>query len=98
MQNMGALVAEMQKLQAELRNKVIEVVEGNGAVKIKMNGHQEVVGLTVAPDLLAGGDTQRLELLLAAALNRAIHESKQMIQTEIARKTGFALPQWTDGR
>jgi DNA-binding YbaB/EbfC family protein len=96
MQNMGALMAEMQKLQSELRNKVIEVAEGNGAVVIKINGHQEVVGLTISPNLLLEKNGEMLEVLLASAMNKAITGSKQMLKEEIAKKTGFAMPNWPD--
>jgi len=96
MQNMGAIMAEMQKLQSELRNKVIEVAEGNGAIVIKINGQQEVVGVTIAPDLLGEKNSEMLEVLIASAMNKAIAESKRMIKEEIAKKTGFAMPNWPD--
>lgn len=96
MQNMGGLMAEIQKLQAELKNKIIEVAGGGGAVKMAVNGHQEVVRVTVSPELLSENKKDMLEALLAGTFNRAIADSKQMVREEITNRTGFTLPNMGD--
>lgn len=96
MQNMGGLIMEMQRLQAELKNKVIEVAGGDGAVKVAVNGHQEVIRVSVSPELLSEKNKNLLEALLAGTINKALVDSKQMIREEITNRTGFSLPNMGD--
>lgn len=86
--NMGAIIAEMQRLQQELKNMTVEISEGEGALKIIMNGHQEVLEIRFEPSVLSPGRQEEVQAMAARAFNRAILESKQMVRNELARLTG----------
>lgn len=91
--NMGAIIAEVQRLQQELKNRSIEVTEGDGALKIIINGHQEVLAVKINPRILTPNNAEALQTVMATAINRAISESKQMIKNEISKVTGgMSLP------
>lgn len=95
--NMGEVFAEMQKLQQELKNMTVEVSEGGGAFTVVMNGHQEVLEVKFEPGALYRDNREQLQNMVAAAFNRAIFESKQMIKDEISKITGgFNLPNLTE--
>ena len=86
--NMGSLIAEVQRLQQELKTMAVEISEGEGALKIIINGHQEVLEVTFSPSVLRPGNCEALQAMLVTAMNRAITESKQMIKGEIGKITG----------
>lgn len=86
--NMGAIIAEVQRLQRELMNKTLEISEGDGAVKIVMNGYQEVLDVKISPSVLSAANADELQAMVARAVNRALTESKQMIKAELAKLTG----------
>ncbi|MCL6560300.1 MAG: YbaB/EbfC family nucleoid-associated protein [Firmicutes bacterium] len=88
MQNMGAIMAEVQRLQQELKNMTIEVNEGDGAVRVVMNGHQEVFGVKISSDAVKQENLEVLEIMIASAFNKAISDSKQILKNEIAKLTG----------
>ncbi|MCL6634378.1 MAG: YbaB/EbfC family nucleoid-associated protein [Peptococcaceae bacterium] len=86
--NMGEILAEMQRLQQELKNMTIEVSEGGDAFRVVMNGYQEVQGVYFNPSVLSPANVEELQAMVAGAFNRAIEESKQMLKNEIGRLTG----------
>lgn len=86
--NMGALIEKVQKMQQELKNMTVEISEGEGACKVIINGHQEIQDIKIAPSLLHPGQAGALESLILQAVNRAIVESKNMIKGEVGKMTG----------
>lgn len=67
---------ELRKAQEELRAASVEASAGGGAVTIRMSGTQECLSVSISPELLAAGDTDRLEGLLVLAVNQAIQDSQ----------------------
>jgi len=86
--NMGPILAEIQRLQQGLRTMSIEISEGDGAVKVVMNGSQEVLNVSFDPAALSPDNVATLQLMTASAFNKAITASKEMIKTEVAKITG----------
>jgi len=88
MENMGFVLAEIQKLQQALKSMCVEVSEGDGAVRVVMNGSQEVLSVVFDPAALSPDNIAALQVMAASAFNRAIIDSKEMIKNEIAKITG----------
>jgi hypothetical protein len=86
--NMGDIFAEMQHVQQELKNRTVEVSEGDGAISIIINGHQEVLAVKLDPAALSPENVEKLQNAAAIAINRAILESKQMWKSELSKITG----------
>jgi len=86
------MTKQMGKIQADLKERVVEGSAGGGAVKVFMNGAQEVVDIKIAPETLDPDDVEMVQDLLTAALNQALKKSKNMAQAEMAKVTGSALP------
>ena len=79
--------AEMAKVQAEIETLTVEGTAGGGAVKCVVNGHGEVVSLTISPDA-ASDDVEMLQDLITAAVNDGVHQVKAQIDAKTARITG----------
>ena len=78
MQQARQMQAKMEAIQAELASKSVEASAGGGAVKAVVNGKQELLSLTIAPEALEGADAEMLQDMIKAAVNEAIKKSQDM--------------------
>lgn len=95
MQNWKNLMKEAQKMQArmakiqeDLKAKTVEAQSGGGMVQVVCNGQQEILRITIDPELLQENDVEMLQDLILAAVNEALHQSKTLAQKELAQITG----------
>lgn len=88
MKQVQKMQADMAKLQDELVNKTVEATAGGGAVKIVMNGKQEVQGLEIDPEVLNPDDAEMVQDLLIAVFNEALRKSQDMVSQEMNKITG----------
>lgn len=86
--DIGLIIAEIQKMQQDLKNKTIEISEGEGAFKIIINAHQEVLEVIIDPAILSPEHREELQKIVSVAFNRATSESKQIFRDEISKITG----------
>ena len=80
--------AEMAKVQAEIAAMVVEGTAGGGAVKASVNGHGEVLSVTISPDVVDPADVDMLQDLITAAVNDGVHQIKAAVEEKTARATG----------
>ncbi len=63
-----------EKLQRELAETVVEASVGGGMVIVRMNGHKQLLGVTIDPEVLDPGDPAIVQDLVVAAVNEAGHK------------------------
>ena len=80
--------AKMAKMQEELEEKTLEATAGGGAVKVVVNGKQEVVDLKIDPEVVDPDDVEMLEDLVLAAVNQGMREVQEMVNDEMGKVTG----------
>jgi DNA-binding YbaB/EbfC family protein len=78
---------DMANLQAELEEREYEISAGGGAVKIKINGKKEIVGLEIAPEIVDPDDVETLSDILTAGINEAIKRVEETAQREMDKIT-----------
>lgn len=78
----------MEKMQEELATREIEGVAGGGALKVVVNGNQEIMKVEIRPDAVDPDDVEMLADLFRAAANQAIEKSKELQQENINQLTG----------
>ncbi|HYE98978.1 MAG TPA: YbaB/EbfC family nucleoid-associated protein [Planctomycetota bacterium] len=83
---------QLQKVQEDLKERVVEGTAGGGMVKVKVNGQQEVLDLKIEPDVINPDDKGMLEDLVLAAVNEAVKKSKKLQEQEMAKATGMMMP------
>ena len=83
---------QIEKVQADLKERVVEGTSGGGMVKAKDNGQQEVVDVKIEKEVINPDDKSMLEDLILAAVNEAVKKSKKLQETEMARITGMMMP------
>lgn len=79
MKQMLEMRQEAAKLQSMLESQRIEHTGAHGKIKITMNGKNEIIELTIHPDLYR--DTDRLPGLVKDVVNEAI----RVVQKQMAK-------------
>jgi len=90
---MKKLQQQVAKIQEGLGNETVEATVGGGVVTVTMNGHQQVVAVKIAPEVIDSSDPQMLEDLLTAAFNEAVEKVQELISKRMGALTGgLGLP------
>lgn len=100
MPNMGKLMkqaqemqAKMAKIQEEMGDLRCEGQAGGGAVKVVMNGHNEVLEVEISKEVVDPEDIEMLQDLVLAAIRSARQDSEAMQQEAMRKATGgMGLP------
>ena len=82
------LQAKLAKAQEELAQATIEVSAGGGAVKVTVNGQQEIQSVKISPDVVNPQDVEMLEDLVLAAIKDAVTKSQELANKRMATVTG----------
>lgn len=90
LKNMGKVRKDLEKVQASLKNRVVEASAGGGLVKVLVNGQQEVLKVTIDPKAIsaAPGGVEILEDLIVAAVSQGLERSKALKEEEMNKATG----------
>ncbi|HVE38849.1 MAG TPA: YbaB/EbfC family nucleoid-associated protein [Planctomycetota bacterium] len=83
---------KLQKLDAELKERVVEAAAGGGMVKVRVNGAEEIVDIKIEKDVINPDDKGMLEDLVLAAVNEGIKKAKKLREAELAKITGMVMP------
>ena len=93
--NLGSLIkqaqqigGQMQNLSEELKDRRAEGTAGGGMVEIEVNGLLEVLRCRIDQQLVAQGDRELIEDLVAAAMNQAVAKGKQLHAEAMKQLTG----------
>ena len=95
MGDMGGLMKQAQKMQADLKrvqedlkDRVLEGKAGGDAVIAYVNGAQEFLQIKIKPEAVDPDDIEELEDLVVAAVRSAMEEARKMSEEETNRITG----------
>ena len=82
------LQAKLAKAQAELAEAIIETSSGGGAVKVTVNGQQQVLSVKISPEAIEPDDVEMLEDLVMTAVNEALTKSQELAAERMGKLTG----------
>jgi DNA-binding YbaB/EbfC family protein len=92
MQNMMKQAQQMQqKLQEEIAAIRVDASAGGGMVSVKMDGHKNVLGVKIDPEV--AGDVEMLQDMVMAAFNEAAKKVDEEAQGKMGGMLGgLGLP------
>ncbi len=82
------LQAKLAKAQEELGNITVEATSGGGAVKVVLDGHQQVHSVEISPEAREAGDVELLQDLVMTAVNEAVTKSQELVNKRLSSLTG----------
>ncbi len=82
MRNMGKIREEAERFHARLAELHAEGSAGGEMVTVRVNGHMELVKVTLTPAAFELGDCEMLEDLIVSASNQAIAKMRDQIKVE----------------
>ena len=82
------LQAKLAKAQQELSNTTIEASSGGGAVKVTIDGQQQIQSVKISPEVINPEDVELLEDLVLTAVREAIAKSQEAAAQRLGGLTG----------
>ena len=93
--NMGGMVKQMQKMQAEMNRaqeelalSQVEFSSGGGAVKVVMSGQKELVSIKLDKNIVDPDDVEMMEDMILAAVQGAMQEVDNLTAKRMQSITG----------
>jgi DNA-binding YbaB/EbfC family protein len=79
---------QMMEIQEELANRTVEATVGGGVVTVVANGQQQILSITIDPEVVDASDIEMLQDLILAAVNEAYRRSQELMTNEMNKLTG----------
>ena len=71
------MLMQVRKIQKELKNQIITVEAGDGAVRVEITGEQKIKKIHIDPEFVDLDDIGQLERWIEDAVKTAITESQK---------------------
>ncbi len=93
-QEMMVKAQDMQRqMQEKMKQLTVEASAGGGAVTAKVNGHKELLAVTISQELAQSGDIEMLQDMVVAAVNAAGKKAEESMQSQLGGMLGgMGLP------
>ncbi|MDH3890580.1 MAG: YbaB/EbfC family nucleoid-associated protein [candidate division Zixibacteria bacterium] len=88
MKQVQQMQAKMEAIQAELEQTEVEGTAGGGMVKVVANGKQDIVSVTIDPEVVDPDDVEMLQDLILAAISQARTKAQELQTEKMASLTG----------
>lgn len=92
---MGGLMQQLQRMQEELvrvqeslKDETVTATAGGGMVTVVMNGHQDLVSLSIKPEAVDPNDVEMLQDMLIAAFKSAQEQARALAAERLGAVTG----------
>lgn len=82
------LKSKLEKAQKELSKMIIEADSGKGAVKITIDGQQNILSIKISPKVIDPDKPEQLEGLVLKAINEAMKKSQKLATKQLRGLTG----------
>ena len=82
------LQEQMAREQEALKEVEVTATVGGGMVTVVANGHQEVLSITIEPEVVDPEDVEMLQDMILAAVNEAIERSQEFAASKLGSLTG----------
>jgi nucleoid-associated protein EbfC len=88
-QKMMQQAQQMQeKLQRQMGDMKVEATAGGGMVTVAINGHKQLLSLTIDPEVVSRDDVEMLQDLVVAAVNDAQRKVDEALASQMQGMMG----------
>ena len=93
--NMQQMMRQAQQMQEKLAQEIaqikVEATAGGGMVTVQMDGHKNLLGIKIEPDV--AGDVEMLQDMVLAACSEAVKKVDEQSQSKMGGMLGgMGLP------
>ena len=90
--NPKQMMKQVQQMQAQMQQRMsdlrVEGTSGGGMVKATMDGHKNLLGVSIEKDAVDPNDIDMLQDLVVAAVNEAARKVDEAMQSQLGSMTG----------
>ena len=90
MKNAKALQEQVEKMQEDLASVNVTGSSGGGIVRVALNGHFEILSVTLDPIAVDPRDIKMLEDLIVAAHTDAMEKAREEIKAKIGNAAAIS--------
>lgn len=83
------LKARLDEAQRELGKMTVEAAAGKGAVKVIMDGQQQIKSIEISPKVIDPNKVKELEEMILRAVNDAVGKSQKVAAKQLGKMTGI---------
>lgn len=87
-QQMIQLQQQMLEAQEALKDEEVTATSGGGMVTVVANGHQEILSITIDPEVVDAEEVEMLQDMVLAAVNEALESAKNLATERMGALTG----------
>jgi DNA-binding YbaB/EbfC family protein len=87
-QRVAQLQEQMAQAQEGLKDETVTATVGGGVISVVANGHQEVLSITIDPEVVDPEDVEMLQDMVLAAVNEALERSRELASERMGALTG----------
>ena len=88
MQQAQQFQTKMADIQNEMAGRRMTSTVGGGMVSATVNGKNELLAIKIDQEVINPDDPGMLQDLVVAAVNDAMHQAKEAMQSEMSKLTG----------
>jgi len=88
MRDFGSLRQKLAEIQGDLERERIEGEAGGGMVRVTVNGRQELLDLTIDPQIVSRDDLPLLQDMVKGAVGQALAKARDKQREAMAKLLG----------
>ena len=88
MKNFGNIQAKIKELQGKLADIRVTGSAGGDMVRVQMNGHFDVLSVSISEEAVSPDERDMLQDLVRAAMTDALSKIKEAVRQEMSSLTG----------
>lgn len=88
---------KIAEIHSELENEIVTASAGGGMVTVKANGRQELIDISIEPEVVNANDMEMLSDLIVAAVNQALANAREVANEKMSQITGGMLARLPEG-
>ncbi len=82
----------MKDMKTQLARETVTAEAGGGMVKVTVNGNKELISLTVEKELINPVDSEMLQDLIVAAVNKGMNEAENLAKKRLEEISKNVIP------